>query len=420
MAISVRFRLRPPAPGKPYSNPNPIQVRITVDGTEDAGFSTKLKIDPLLWDQDGQNPRGRSEQAQQVSRALTKLKAKLERIEGHQADDYEAGNGSRPTVQSVKLAYLIGVGRQTKPLPAPPTVPLPSMPISSAVLAYVEYLRANGLKDQKTIAAYERNLRFLADYLTEQADPEPTALSITCQWVRRYRHYLSGRVGLKRKDKLLGSGQVNLICRQLFHATEHLYNIGILENNSLAGLKLDYAPPKEVVFLTPDQVERLFSLRVANFERASLWWTRLLCLTGLDYPDAQRYVSDRASYEQKGTGGKKIVIRRGKKPYNECNIPYSSGLDVLFAESVPEPPALGKLCYDMAKFAPIIGYDHPGIPFTPKVCRKTAGSIFSWDEYTVKAVSNILGHSTTQTTERHYLKITGVTVDLEMQKRQKL
>ncbi len=418
MAISVRFRLRPPESGKPYSNPNPIQVRITVDAKEDPGFSTKLKIDPALWDQDAQTTKGRSEGAQKVGKALTALKARLERIEGIQAESFLDGAGPKPTVDSVKASYLLGTGRIADEPPS--DKPVPYMLISMAVRAYVTHMRANQAlpsgKDNKTIEAYERNLRFLTDYLAEEGNPEPTASTITCQWVRRYRHYLCGRHGLKRKDKLLGTGQVNLICRQLFHATEYLYNIGVLENNTLAGLKLDYPPVKDVVFLEPPQIERLFSLKVADLEQASLWWCQLLCLTGLDYPDARRYAHDRSQYEQMGTGGRKIVIRRSKKPYNKCNIPYTDGLDRLFVAGIPAPPLLGKLCYDMRKFAAIIGFTPD---FTPKVCRKTAGSIFSWDDYTIKAISNILGHASTLTTEKHYVKITGVTVDLEMKKKRK-
>ncbi|GAB4000077.1 hypothetical protein GCM10028807_51970 [Spirosoma daeguense] len=409
-SFSVWFRLRPAEPGKVHRNPCPLQIRITVDGDEDSGFSARLKVDPLLWDQMSQTTKGKTQVARETAAELNKIKLALHQIEQRQRSSYLAGDGLIPTRQSIKAEYICRyVNNQ------PYVAQTLHMSLQDAVRKYVAYLRGiqstGEGKADKTIDAYERNLRFMVDYLSETGLPEPNVKNVTPFWVKQYWHYLLKRKGLRRKDKTLGAGQCTLICRQLVHALDHLFDAGVIDRNPLDSLKLKYVTTKPVYFLEPVHVLRLWQLRVADLEEASLWWTKLLCLTGLDYPDAQRYVFNRRVYEQTGPGGKKIVINRSKPPYRECNIPYLDELAQLFEQSIPKAPRIGKLCYDMEKFREYIGFT---LPLTPKICRKTAGTIFIINGHSIKGTSNILGHATTATTERHYVKVTGVTVDLEM------
>ena len=51
-----------------------------------------------------------------------------------------------------------------------------------------------------------------------------------------------------------------------------------------------------------------------------------------------------------------------------------------------------------------------------KIGRKTAGALFLAKGYRMEAVSKILGHATVAITERHYVKVTGSLVDVEMKR----
>ncbi|GAB4042060.1 hypothetical protein GCM10028774_52820 [Spirosoma jeollabukense] len=203
-------------------------------------------------------------------------------------------------------------------------------------------------------------------------------------------------------------------CSCVIEALDWLRSQYLIIVNPVAEVELARNPTKEVYFLEPQHIDRLFAINPEPRYKNSLWWFKLICLTGMDLPDAVRYAYNRERYEARTLAGKlKIVIRRDKPPKNECNIPVLPRLVELWAEVNGKPPRLvtgPTLRNHLKVIQKLIGFDKP---LTPKIGRKTAGMIFL-EKYSIKAVSGILGHSSINTTERHYVKIRGSYIDQEM------
>lgn len=139
----------------------------------------------------------------------------------------------------------------------------------------------------------------------------------------------------------------------------------------------------------------------------------LIMLTGLDHPDAVRYVQNRHYFEREW--GKMIIINRSKPPKSECWIPVLPQLDALM-QHIPEgePPTNDSINDYMRGVEALIGFSHRLIC---KVGRKTAGALFFAEFEDIGAVSRMMGHSSVSITERYYVKTTGHTVTKAMRKR---
>ena len=60
----------------------PVMGRITVDGTQ-TQFSSKLSVDPRLWDTKGGRVTGRSSAALETNRLLDKMRVSINRHQSH-------------------------------------------------------------------------------------------------------------------------------------------------------------------------------------------------------------------------------------------------------------------------------------------------------------------------------------------------
>ena len=79
----------------------PVMGRITVDGTQ-TQFSSKLSVDPKLWDTKGGRVTGRSSAALETNRLLDKMRVSINR---HYQEIMERDNFV--TAEKVKNAFLV-------------------------------------------------------------------------------------------------------------------------------------------------------------------------------------------------------------------------------------------------------------------------------------------------------------------------
>lgn len=464
MPATVQFKLRKSskranlAPYECY-----VTIRLTINSVRDAGFTAKyryinqgdgsvsfggmLTIDRRIWNQKTGQLRGRDILVQELNRALAGISIDLKDIQVKQQQRYDSLKAPRPTTDSVKFEYLSGFppyiqgdawaypkaflarkGKQNRadrlplPMAQKSTAPLgPETPVIDALNAYLIELTLTKVASGKMAKQTFARRQCLRDWLMKYPPAElmPVA-SLTDIWVERFHDWLQLQPAGNPKHKFLGKrmnpGSATSYCSVLFELLDWLKKQHILTRNPLGNITemdLPRFAQKDVIFLEPLHIERLFKLEPVAKLRVSHWWFRLICLTGMDYPDAVRYAKARAQYEAKSPGGNpKIVIRRAKTDA-ECNIPMTTRLFDLWDEVLGEAPYAvsdSTLINHLQEIGKAIGFEKR---ITPKVGRKTAGAIWLQD-YSIKAVSNALGHGTVTITERYYVKVTGHTVDREM------
>ncbi len=423
MAITVRFFLRQPAKDadgnkRPLSNPHPIQCRVTVDGIIDAGFSTGVRVDPAIWDQKGQKATGRSDHAQRVTRQLIQIRTKLEQIHDWQYDRYDKKQGPKPTPKTIRHEFDTG----KKPVADSTGTPQQGITLISAFQSYVTQMEDQQKtplgRTDSTITLYKQNLALLKDYLSNR--PGLLAEDVTIGWAKNYYAWLLKQPAGKNKKGTRSLSTARRIVKRISSILDYLNEFQVLPNgNQVARMKLQKSPDKEVYFLDPAQIDRLFALTTDDpAEAVVLWWSRLMVITGLDYPDAVRYAQDRAAYTYKTPYGEKVIIDRAKTCVTS-EIPLTGEVLVLLNALFDQYPTGARVYCKVHvnnridNVAVKIGFT---LPLSIKIFRKTAGAWMLWRGFRLEAVSKALGHSNITTTQRYYVKITGTLIDLEMKR----
>ncbi|MGF7219063.1 integrase [Spirosoma lacussanchae] len=456
MPVTVQFRFRtPPARARLSRFDRYLVVRITVNSVRDSGFAARerfrdpnsgavsfgdiLVVDSRQWNPVLYEVRGRHQEAIDKNNIIDRIRHDVKTVCTDQQRRFDAGNAPMPTTDSVKFEYLNGLPptvlagqfvypptflarKQNKAsvMPDGPTAYLgPNSLLETAFRAYLSDLVASKVETGQLSRSTYLLRKSACDYLERYPLSAITRVSdVTPHWLSRFHTWLlsqpSGSPHQKFKNLRMSPGTATSYCSHISKVLTWMKNQYLIPLNPITDMgDLPRQPNKDVVFLNPPQIEKLFQLSVPDSLAVSLWWFRLICLTGLDYPDAVRYAQARYSYEDYTPGGKpKIVIRRAKPPGNVCNIPITERLTDLWDEVIgeaPYAPTDSTLINHLVHIGSMIGFEHR---LTPKVGRKTAGVIFLRD-YSIKAVSNILGHSTIAITERHYVKVTGYQVDHE-------
>ncbi len=393
MPLRVRFTLR-----KHYDS---LLCRIGVNGVEGSLFNpVKKGHKPIqvggTWDQGKQKRTDRSEAAQEFNKRLRDLVSEFEAIEARQRSA-----GIKPTAKGITDEFQTGV--------------LAGVP-GGTLLTCFEYY-AQRLADQQgenrlangTLEKWDYTLTYLKTYLQFTRANALNVEHLTLAW------------GVKFHDWLMEQGMsADTATRYVKKVSEAIdYYVLRLEQrpgravvNPLLGHQFGRAKTKEVVFLEEGHLQKFWQIDNQGRGGACVWWMGLIFLTGLDYPDAVRYVQNRDKFDKPGPVRPFIEIRRSKPPKSMCKIPVWPELTALL-HHVPrgDIPSADEINDYMYGVEIVTGFPHR---LTCKVGRKTAGYIFFHIRgYTIQAVSRIMGHSSVAITERHYLKVTPSYVEQE-------
>lgn len=171
-------------------------------------------------------------------------------------------------------------------------------------------------------------------------------------------------------------------------------------------------------FLTFAQVRDLmnFNFEIKDHPRQSVSLAKMrdyfivICFTGMAVSDLARFTPETNIKEDNG----KIWLKyRRVKNNNLCRIPLS----------IPDVPAMEyinrfkwPLPFDvrtLQKYVSIIG-DSFKVPLVPHTGRHTFGSIMLEVGFSMEAVSHMMGHSSIQTTERIYAKVSKDKIEREL------
>lgn len=421
--FSVRFQLVIPEKRQFGTLIFHAQVIITVNSTADTGFLLReahpkgYEHGALIpfhfdhWNAQDERERGKGHDATKRNKRIVNVQKSLVQLYSAQIERHKAKLGPEPSPGTVRHEFLTG---------NPPL--FERGPVSGAMYGQQQLYRGMSLVTaynlfkihleqtnitnslhEDTLAKWGYGLKYLKRFCTEDFKAE----SVTRGWAREYHSWLM-------KTGPMSGDSATRYVKRIDDVLEYLEDEDIIDRNRIKDLDLPRDPTKEVHFLDEEQRRKFWGLHIPGDDTFNtvVWWLGLMMLTGLDYPDALLYVADRERYECMGIGGRKIVIRRSKKPYNEARIPILPELDALMLH-VPEQTVIADTINEYTRaIAPMIGFPHR---FTIKIARKTAGAIFLMKDFTIQAISRFLGHSSVTTTERYYVKITSDYADKEME-----
>jgi len=392
-----------------------LEVRISINGEQGPAFSMlrngrTLSMIGARWSQEKQRAiyASNSPVARQFNAAVEEVKVLIKA-----AYDRQLEAGLTPTPMSVRDEYQTGTQWSG--------VAAPEESMWSAVNCYQTYLtelRNGGFPEKKlvksTLEKWGYGLDYIYNYVTQTKGVNAMSIGsadkLTLFWGKSYHRWLMS-------DGPMSADSATRYVNRLIEAINYVTEMGAIEANPLANLKLPRGKTKDVYFLEPPHLDLFWRLNLSGKLKIAHWWMGIIFLTGLDYPDAVRYVANRKAYDRTDSAGnRKIVIRRAKPPQAECHIPILPELESLL-QVIPEGPAPTQdtINKSMRTIAELIGFERA---LTCKIGRKTAGAIFFGIYGDINAVSRMMGHSSVSITERYYVKTTGYTVDRAMSRRQ--
>lgn len=435
--ISIRFALRA------GNWPKLLICRITVDGDEDSGFAVSDPIGESVrmgqkdWDSSTQRPRSRDSW---LHDHLPEIETAIKKIFRRQLFDFQANPADipKPTRQSVKFEYRAGhtpwvvrsltkdkYGRMVavpdwayeEPPKEEAGVITEESPITEVLATHIIWLRMRQNTPEAispiTLARWERAYDLLIEYC-KHTRHTPSANRVTVLWGKQYRSWLQRIQAGRHSKQQMSPDQASRYLKRISEAIDvQLLENELIERNPLAGVKWPRAKDKPIYYLDPDQIRALLRWRPTKGTLAEVvWWFGLMCLTGMDYPDAVRYVDNPEAYEVLGPGGWKICMKRNKGGH-AFDVPITDDLRGHMAAkpqvlSVLHPAVLNRYTDQIAEY---VGTRHR---LTVKNARKSAGAYWLDKGYNIREVSRMLGHKSIVTTERYYVKILGDTVDRGM------
>ncbi|GAB3949513.1 hypothetical protein GCM10028805_25870 [Spirosoma harenae] len=430
LPISVRFTLRAPKKGQPYSNPHPLEVWITVNGyrVHFTAFwkESRLDVDPADWDVRNQTTLHK---ADPVNRQITAVKAYVESVFQDQLD-----TGGKPTVKSIHQQLTTGeapewygeIGwvfpsdkRKRALLGQYGHCICGQTPIDEVYAAYILHLeeKQGRGKSLSRVARgrWERGLLLIREFAKQTEQSIPRADKITLGWAKRHHTWLQNMPLTAFQRKPTSAPQASRYIHQLSHVLQWMIEEDWIQENPIKKVSWPRYDDKPVESLEPEQVYHLLQLDWKGTKGISLWWFMLMCCTGMDYPDAVAYAQNRQAFEVMGSGGKKIVGRRKKPPHSEYHLPLLPEVELLFNRF---PKGAKILCDGVINRYTDQIEDELGINWriTAKTARKTFGFLMKEAGHLISDVSLMMGHSTIITTERHYVKVKGTSIDRAMKR----
>ncbi|GAB3783387.1 hypothetical protein GCM10028818_41300 [Spirosoma horti] len=426
MPISIRFTLRSPKKGQTYANPHPLQVWITVNGQRDhfgavypPVTGSKLLVNPKEWQVEDQASSRRDDM---VNKHLPKLKAYILEVFDRQCAIAQMNPDFPPTVKSV--CYQIQEGKLPDWNPEngwqlgkqKPTIPLLSGDTSlvdvyiSRVAALERHYGPTPTKTQTIdVGRWKRGLNLLRAWAKAHNTPVPACQKITLSWLKDYHKWLQTQKS-KKQSKPISAAMASRYIGKIGQVLQYMVDAELIERNNVEKQSWPRYDDKEILFLEPEHVAKLFTLNWKRTKGIALWWFLLMCCTGLDYPDAVAYARSRHGFERVGPSGRKILGRRLKPPHEEYDVPLLDEVEWLFAVYPEGPEDISGAAVNRYtdQIEGVLGITWR---ITNKTARKTFGCLMLINGYYIGEVSRMLGHKRNSTTERHYVRIIGSAVD---------
>lgn len=396
MAITLRFRLRT---GQTTGDkPRQLYIRLKVNGTTCSDYASGVYVRPDKWNSGYQKLTGYSKLAQQTNQELEAIEAEHKRLLSEMERLYQAGILPMPPVaETIKQHWT----RQATLIPT----------LLEAYKLHLAYLQSlDGTPDERnkrTLDKWRNGQDYLKEYIAHVHAERLTVDLVSVKWAEGFYHYLV--------RKPLSQATAARFVGYLRASITYMVDTQRVSANPIGGYFPDKGPDKPIYFLENEHLERLWALDTDDYTHGVVRdWLLLMCYTGMDQPDLERYVKNPARYHEQTDDGVMIAIPRGKTDLVAC-IPLLDEVNQLLAlypNGIPSftNQTMNRWTWIIEKQ---IGFDQR---LTVKICRKTAGAVFLQKGFRIEEVSKILGHSSMQTTIRHYVKVTGAMVKAGMKR----
>jgi integrase len=409
--MSLRFRHRTEQANDDC--PRPLLITLRMNGKRISDYNSGVKVRPPQWSQQGQLVKGRTQSASELNEQLSQIALQHREILRELKQRHAKGQGLRPTPEMVKAEFL-------RPGSSSPT-------LWQWYGRYLDFLDSlDSTEDGKAQKTIERAYKARDYFYQFDKAASPLLSDLTTGWGKRFHIWLQlhPETGERRMQK----DTANKYLADVRKAVDHAIDEGYLSSNPLDKFRPKRGKGKAVYFLEPEHLERLLGIQTSDEQlRIVLWWTKLMCFTGLDYKDAIRYAKAPHRFHQQNAAGIKIVINRTKPPRNTCEIPLigqvREQIEDLFQQhpSVPPVPGLADINRHLKVIQPLIGFSGVGPndekqTLTSKILRKTAGALLLREGFKIDTVSKALGHSSIRVTEEHYVKVTTSATDYDMER----
>jgi site-specific recombinase XerD len=352
------------------NNEAAIYCRVTVNGTRGNDFTTNVFTSPQYWDAKKQRIKN-NELKQNL---LNTLKQKLATIHV----DLEMKN------IPVTADGLVEIYKNN-------TTP---NQLNKVVDLFENYIKHYTGKHKKgTLKSYHVRLNLLKLFLQKENRINIAYDRFTVNFAKHYFEWL-----IKKESHNYSVRAVQIIACVFQHAFE----TQTIASNPLASLKLKKQAPKNIVWLTPEEIEKL---RTTFFISSPLQKTADLflfqCYTGFDYGDLMSVTPDNIQSYQ----GDKYLIKNRLKSNEEAIIPYTQKIDLLWRKHNYQLPHMENQTYNrfLKEVAAILEIKKR---ITSHIGRKTfTMNMLNEQGYSMEATSKMAGHSTVKTTEAHYAKV---------------
>ncbi|MBD2752007.1 tyrosine-type recombinase/integrase [Spirosoma validum] len=388
--MTVYFRLR--TGQRSSEKPRQLYIRLKVDGVECSDYASGVYVRPDKWNSSQQKVVGYSKLAQETNNELESILAEHKSLLAELMRLHNAGViPLLPAAETIKQHWT----RKATLIPT----------LLDAFQTHYTYLRSlkgtPEAREERTLSKWKNGMDYLAEYVKLSKSERLTCDLISNKWAEGFYHYLIKKpLGLATAARYTGYLRASL---------NHLVEIQQLAQNPIANYFPDKGKDKPIYFLEDEHLDKLWQVETPTESHGlARDWLLLLCYTGMDQPDLERYVASPGNFTEETEAGPMIVIPRGKTGLIAC-IPLLPEVGRVLANYPGGIPKMSN--QEINRWTTII-QDQIGFTerLTVKICRKTAGALFLRKGYRIEEVSKVLGHSSIQTTLRNYVRVTGAMV----------
>ncbi len=355
-------------------------------GTQNSRFSTNLSTKPEAWDSKKQRAKGKTVEAVLFNKHLEKIKEQINKIV------YEViKTNDEITLQDVKNQMT---GNSN------------SKPTTLMTVYKIRFEKMKPLVGKD----YQKTTLIKFTYLANAVqDFLKTELKVTDTPLKKLNRVFIDDLELYlRVQKSMKTISINKIIQMLKSIVKYSLERGWIERDPFIGHK-SKSVQTEILFLTHEQI---IKLETTIFSQERLNRVKELFLfsiyTGLHYADA---MSLTISNLVNGVDGNLWIDYVRGKTGKRIQIPLLNKAQALLVkfekQGLKNDYILPRITNQkvnsyLKEIGDVLGIE---IPLTHKIARKTFGSILLYHDIPIKVVSELMGHSSTLITERHYAKL---------------
>lgn len=203
------------------------------------------------------------------------------------------------------------------------------------------------------------------------------------------------------------------VISQLKQVINYAYLYEFTSKNIIQGYKLKRSKPKELVYLTEQELDRLMHITIATPKiRLAADLFKFQCWTGLAYGDLEQFSIENLERDKDGDW---ITYTRKKTGNSEAILPLMKEAEDILKRYEYQLPHLDISKYNLylKELANIMGLQKR---LTTHVGRKTFGMIMLNSGVSLEVVSKMLGHKSIKTTQDTYAQVLKKRIAKDMNK----